>query len=445
LERVKEPLPAARFSQLVPFLVIAGLVAVFTPRLMSFVLRMGRQIHQPDMASDYFVAVLWAMIVGLGLSRLPLSDRDRPVLLALWAVKVMVALAFMLVYEGHYGLDAFAYFDMAHTPFDWSGLLPGHGNEVMFDITRLHYLAGVNSYHAMKLDAAMVGLAGVYIFYRAAVVFLGHEDLRILVALGLTPSILFWSSILGKDPVVMLGVAIYSYGAVSFWKKPKLSYVAAAAAGIGVASLIRLWMAPMMAVSFGVLLLHSCKSWTVRLLWTIVGAMLLLTLMRPLMAKFKAETAKELIEAVARRGSGLEHGGSAEKLKVTIGGWQDLVRFAPWGAFSALFRPLPGEVKNAFGLMAGLEDLLLLLLVARAMIGLRRCDLNQPVIQSAITLLVLWSVAYGLISPHNMGAAARLRLQVLPVLILVILYLGRSRPGLSLEPPPSSQCAAQPG
>ncbi len=75
----------------------------------------------------------------------------------------------------------------------------------------------------MKLDVAMAGLAGVYIFYRAAVLFLGREDMRILLVLGLTPSILFWSSILGKDPIVMLGMAVYSYGAVALWKRRRLS------------------------------------------------------------------------------------------------------------------------------------------------------------------------------------------------------------------------------
>jgi hypothetical protein len=85
------------------------------------------------------------------------------------------------------------------------------------------------------------------------------------------------------------------------------------------------------------------------------------------------------------------------------------------------------------------------LLSGRALIGLRRRDLNQPVIQSAIMLLALWSAAYGLVSSHNMGAAVRLRLQVLPVLILVILYLGRPQAGLGLEQPPASGHAALPG
>ena len=358
---------------------------------------------------------------------LPLPRNDRPVLLGLWGAKVLVALGVMLVYEAHYGLDAFVYYRLARTSFQWSGLVPGHGSEAMTDVTRLHYQLGLDSYHAMKLDVAMAGLAGVYIFYRAAVLFLGREDMRILLVLGLTPSILFWSSILGKDPIVMLGMAVYSYGAVALWKRRRLSSLIFVACGMVIAAIIRIWMAPIMALPLAVLLLSMVGRWTARLLAFAAGALLMVFLTQPLMETFRAATAMELLEAVAQRGSGFDRGGSAADVKVVIGGWSDLVRYAPQGAFSALFRPLPGEVMNAFGLMAGLEDMVLILLLIRTVIRTRLRDLYQPVILSAITLIVLWSVLYGFISPHNMGAAVRYRLQVLPVMLLLMLYLGRPR------------------
>jgi hypothetical protein len=303
----------------------------------------------------------------------------------------------------------------------------------MTDIARLQYQLGLNSYHAMKLDLAMVGLVGVWIFYRGAVLFLGREDLRILLVLGLTPSILFWSSILGKDPIVMFGVAIYAYGAVALSKRRQVKYLLLVAFGIVIASIIRVWLAPIMALPLTVLLLYTYGSFITRILWGAAGATLTLMLLQPLMVSFKAATAKELIEAAVHSGSGFEGGGSAQGLKVVMGGWGDLIRFAPWGSFSALFRPLPGEVMNAFGLMSGLEDLVLLCLLARALGRTRWRDLNDPVILGAVTLLVMWSFVYGLISSHNMGSAVRYRLQVLPVLILVMLYLGRPRISLHAD------------
>lgn len=419
--------PRAALGPLAPFILIAIVVALFAPALLRFVVKMGHQIAQPEMALDYLVAVIWALLLGIALLSLPLPAHDRPVLLGLWGAKVVVALGFMLVYENHYGLDAFAYFKMARTPFEWSALIPGHGSEAMTDVTRLHYQLGLNSYHAMKLDVAMAGLAGVYVFYRAAVLLLERADLRILVILGLTPSILFWSSILGKDPLVMLAVAIYSYGVVALWRRRRLSYLILIAFGMAFAAVIRIWMAPIMALPVAGLLLSMCKSWSTRLLAVAAGALLMSFLLAPLMNAYKAATARELIEAVAQRGSGFDRGGSAEDVKVAISGWGDLIRYAPQGAFSALFRPLPGEVLNPFGLMAGLEDAVLILLAIRALIRMRGRVFGQPVILAAIALLIVWSLLYGLISAHNMGAAVRYRLQVLPVMILVMLYLGQRR------------------
>lgn len=417
----------ASFGRLVPFVIIAIAVALLTPSLMKFVVKMGHQIAQSEMALDYLAAVVWAALLGALLMACPLPVRDRPALLGLWSAKVVVALGFMLIYENYYGLDAFDYFKRARTSIQWAAFLPGNGTETVTNITRLHYQLGIDSYHMMKLDFALAGLAGVYIFYRTAVLFLGRDDLRLLIILGLTPSILFWSSILGKDPLVMLAVAIYSYGAVALWQRFRLSYLLLIAFGMTFAAVIRIWMAPILALPLAVLLLSIYGSWGVRLLAVAGGALLMFLLMQPLMNAYKAASARELIEAVAQRGSGFDRGGSAEDVRVVISGWGDLVKYAPQGAFSALFRPLPGEVSNPFGLMAGIEDAVLILLAIRAAIRMRGRVFGQPVILAAMALLIVWSLVYGLISAHNMGTAVRYRLQIMPVFILVMLYLGRPR------------------
>jgi len=64
----------------------------------------------------------------------------------------------------------------------------------------------------------MVGFIAMYIFYRTAVIFLHHEDKRLFYTLALFPSIVFFSSILGKDPIVLLGIALYVYGVVGIYQ-----------------------------------------------------------------------------------------------------------------------------------------------------------------------------------------------------------------------------------
>ena len=83
---------------------------------------------------------------------------------------------------------------------------------------------------------------------------------------------------------------------------------------------------------------------------------------------------------------------------------------------------------NPFGMLAGLEDLVLLGLLMRALRRFRREYLQRPVIVWAILFVVIWSALYGVISSHNLGAAVRFRLQILPVFLLLLIYLGKPHP-----------------
>ena len=83
---------------------------------------------------------------------------------------------------------------------------------------------------------------------------------------------------------------------------------------------------------------------------------------------------------------------------------------------------------NPFGLLAGLESALLLGLVVLALKRVRWATLRQPLVVWAVSLVVVWSSIYGFISSHNLGGAVRFKLQILPVLVTLLLYLSRKRP-----------------
>src|SRR6266705_3055829 len=86
----------------------------------------------------------------------------------------------------------------------------------------------------------MLGLVAVYVFYRAAELYLGRPDRRVLYVLAFVSSILFWSSILGKDPIVLLGVALYTYGFVAWYRARRLRYVAVLLFGVLLAAAMKL-------------------------------------------------------------------------------------------------------------------------------------------------------------------------------------------------------------
>ena len=115
-------------------------------------------------------------------------------------------------------------------------------------------------------------------------------------------------------------------------------------------------------------------------------------------------------------------GGSGNEAPV-LASPTDMLKFAPLAMFTALFRPLPGEVMNPFGMLAGIENLILLSLLILAIRRGRLSVLKDQTILWAVSFVIIWSFVYGFVSFQNMGAAVRFKLQILPLLISLILYL----------------------
>ena len=104
-----------------------------------------------------------------------------------------------------------------------------------------------------------------------------------------------------------------------------------------------------------------------------------------------------------------------------------MVAFLPLGIFTTLFRPLPGEVLNAFGFFASLENTVTLSLLWMAVIRTRWQELKEPVVMWAGLFIITWSTIYAFVSSYNLGTASRYRLQILPVMICLLFYLSRRR------------------
>jgi hypothetical protein len=101
---------------------------------------------------------------------------------------------------------------------------------------------------------------------------------------------------------------------------------------------------------------------------------------------------------------------------------KDIILFVPQGIFTVLFRPLPGDVNNVFGFLAGLEGAFLLILLGLAVKRARWSELANPVCIWAILLIAIWAAFYAFVG-YNMGTICRYRVQVLPVFLGLLLYM----------------------
>jgi len=379
---------------------------------------------------DYGVALLWALLILIFIAFWPITDRERTVLMVLWIARIGVTLGFMLFYESYYSaLDPMSYFKEGINEIAPLNCFTfNNGTSNIIGLAALHNLVIPESYHAMKLTWALLGLAAVYFFYRAACLFLGYRDIRVLYLLGLFPSILFWGSTLGKDPIVLLGIALYAFGVVGFFKHRRAGYFWPLGLGILLATSIRMWLAFIFLLPLGVFFVIGHQSIMRRILLVLLGVPAFVLAMQNFSEKFQLETTQELVEQTDRLSQSWSGGGSGQKIEGGFNSIGGMVIFLPVGMFTALFRPLPGEILNPFGLLASAENALLLgMLLWVIYKGRWRLIMFEPVIAWAVAMVIIWSAIYGFVSYQNLGSAFRFKLQVMPILLPVLIYLANRR------------------
>lgn len=405
--------------------ILAFGLGVAVPTFAGLLRVWGRMVPQPYIQADYLFGLVWAVALGVSLLFWPVPQRDKIPLLVLWAAKSFVTLGFMLLYEWNYSLDAYGYFAIStlpQAPFEAVGW--GAGTANVGALSWIHNYVLPDSYHALKVSFAMLGLVAIYLFYRGGVMFLGREEPRLLYLLGLFPSILFWSSILGKDPVQLLGIALYAYGAIGWGRTGRWGYLPLLSAGVLLAMWIRVWSVPILMAPLAVLMFLGVRKGPARLLVLGGGLVVFGAGVAELSDQFAIEGIQDLLSTAQGLGTGWE-GGSGQTRAVQFTSLTSLVAFAPVGAFTALFRPLPGEVMNPFGLLAGLENLVLLFLLGLAVVRARLATFSDPLVVWGVLLVATWASVYGFVSYYNMGAAVRFKLQILPVLLGLLLFLSK--------------------
>ncbi|MGL4498361.1 MAG: hypothetical protein ACRCU2_04795, partial [Planktothrix sp.] len=299
-----------------------------------------------DMLRDYNIGMMWAIALGFSILLWPVPESDKRCLLWLWLAKCAVTLGFMLIYENGFGiLDAYGYFAASlRDDFPWQQVsIGGSGTTNIAAISWLHNQIFPASYHALKVSFSMIGLLGIYLFYRFLILLTNSPNPKWLYLLGLYPSILFWSSILGKDPIVFLGISIYCYGVLKWYKSQNYSYIFLAIAGVLLAIFIRIWLGVILLFPLMVFAVVSTRSFIARLVMAGLTVALFLVMVNQFSSYFAVESLDEMVSTVDTLAQGQATGGSAQDIPRFFN-VRDMITFFPIALFTTLFRPLPGEL-----------------------------------------------------------------------------------------------------
>jgi hypothetical protein len=263
-----------------------------------------------------------------------------------------------------------------------------------------------------------VGLIASVIFFRAWRVAIGGESLVPLWIIGVIPSILFWSSDLGKEPLILLGIAIATWGTLKLWRQPGLFPAVALVVGLVEIFFVRQWMALIFGAAAATAFILRPSSPIMRVVALALAAAVGVTTTIFASAIMESIGRQTFLEALEGISSSWAIGGSAQEA-VKFSSVSDVIAFFPIGAFAALFRPLPGEISGAFGWLAGGENLLMLVLVGWAATRLIGRPWSFPLVL-AVALVFWWTSIYAFLSYQNLGTAVRFKLQVVPFMVAII-------------------------
>lgn len=416
-------------------LLVALGIGLAAPRIIGLVTFLGNGfVPYPgkDLPKDYAMGVLWAVVLGLSILSWPVVSRDKLALLLIWLMKSVVVLGLMLPYEYVYGVDPDGYYVNAVVNlFVWEGFDVMNGTKNIQHLAWLQDQIVPNSYHASKASFAYIGLAAIYLFYRAGLIVFGSIDRRIvLYGMALYPSILFWSSVLGKDPVVCFGIALYTYGIVGWYRFHRFRYLFVLGLGVSVAMLIRVFLGPILIIPLCVFALYDNCRLISRLTVAAVVLVVLGYSLIVLSDVWSIASGNDVLGFINYLAGSFESGGASLQVR-NFSSYSEVVTFLPLGIFTVLFRPLPGDVLNAFGLIAGVENVLLLVLLWRAVQRTSRSEMKEPIVIWALMLIGAWACFSSIGLYQNLGTLVRHKLEILPVLLGLLFYLGRRRPASS--------------
>jgi hypothetical protein len=275
-----------------------------------------------------------------------------------------------------------------------------------------------------SLIFAWLGFWGMYFFYRAfKVAFPEGMHRRYARIVFLLPTMLFWTSAIGKDAWILFTLGMGAYGAARLMERKRGAYIVLLLGFAGM-SLVRVHiaLALFVAVFIAFVMRRSGPDPTLGLIGKVVGSAVLLVVGIALASHFRSSLGVEnvasggITDAMNQAAHSSTYGGSEFNAK-PIRSPVDI----PGAVLGVMFRPFPFEATNSTALAASLESSVVfgcLILAWRRFGAYARWARKRPYLVVAAAYSVIFIYAFS--SVGNLGLLARQRAQVLPMALMVL-------------------------
>ena len=284
---------------------------------------------------------------------------------------------------------------------------------------------------------AFVSLAFFYRAFRVALPEGDHRRYAILVFF--LPSLLFWTSAIGKDALISLGLGIAALGAARILARARGGFLLLGS-GLALTALIRPHVALMLFVALAIAFLinKSKRASPLNPLVKLLGAAVLVgggVILAKVTAHFfgiqnlDASSIQKVLNANAintgaASQSQIGQFGSSGATSVSLS-----LASVPKDIYYVLIRPLPFQAHGVTQLASSLENVFLVGLfaaswrrLASAFMSMRR----RPYLLLAALYSLMWIVLFASIG--NLGILARERTSLLPLLLVLVSWPAATRP-----------------
>ena len=400
-----------------------------------------------------FPATVWALLwadpdnpptVGLVLSLIPvvgltffsigLVTKADGFLRRLMAVALFAKLTACAVYifvitnVYNYVADAFKYWSdgillaefYEHT-HHWKMLYPLWSNNLIFTINGGLVTVFGSSFTLGMVIYATVGFWGQFLLYRAFEIAYPTANRRLAaVLIFLTPSLLYWSSSVGKDSAILLALGATVYGLASIMNGSGRRGAAALVLGLIGTTMVRPHIGAIVVVSLaGPYLLtrfaRGPRGWIVKTISIPILVLTTFLIVREAQQFLFVDDLSGASRVIDLVGKNNHIGDSAIGVQNSM---STRVILAPF----FFFRPFPWEVRNPQGMIAAVEGILLLAASWRQRRHLRQ--LVRTWRENTFTLfLLLFVTQFAVIfsaALSNFGLLVRERVMAMPFFLMLL-------------------------
>lgn len=364
------------------------------------------------------------------------SDPEgRTLLMVLWASFGLKVAALVFRYQTGLLRDAYAYDSRGQfiaTQLQrglWPEEFGRFGSDVIRVLTGFAYYAWGVTFNGVSVLWLWFGLLGMLFFYLAFRTAFPHGNRRLyMVLIFLYPSMLLWTSSLGKDALVALSMGMAAYGAARAQRRIEVVGLWWLLLGLAGVYVIRPHAAAIFAVALGAsMLTRPIRLGPLSPVFRLAGVLAVAGLAAAIIQASSGYVGleevgtQEVFRNIEERQEAARGGAAFEQVDVsTPAGFAMAVP-------TIIFRPFPWEAHNLGAMVTALEGVFLL-----GLIIYRRRSVLQAIAAARRESYALLLVVYILLfvfffsAIGNFGILARQRASMLfPFVFMLIAYLGR--------------------